>query len=449
MMKAHGLSYAEIGERQGWSYTKVNRVVTEGRRRFLNAFEGIESGAECERFEPIVEALSTGSATSAQVLKIRPHLRHCTTCRAIVRELHVSRLRRASLFWPMFIVAEPLVKVSGLKHEIAALVPPHPGIRRSDRRRSRRLGGRRASGDGRRDGRAVSGRRERGDRVRRDGRRPGPRRERGDTTAGESRGDDAPARLRRANRSPRSPSRRRRPLRRRRRRRASRNRSSPPSRPRRPPRAHGARPRRKRHPVSSVSRTRPPAGTTTEQSAPAAQPAQAPEAATEQPARAEGVQSRRAGVRTVIRRLKGVVAPLFYCVLASTTLRLAVRRVVPVVAVCALLLGVPATNAGCRRVHGGDLPGRPVELQHPSLHAPRHPQHADQARVQSDRTGAARSRHVERAARRAHQTRRDRPGDHDRPTRHADDRRSAGPDRCAAATAGTHCRCGPTRRAAT
>ena len=47
----------------------------------------------------------------------------------------------------------------------------------------------------------------------------------------------------------------------------------------------------------------------------------------------------------MIRRLKAVAASLFYCVVASTTLRLVVKRFVPVVALCALCLGVPATNA--------------------------------------------------------------------------------------------------------
>ena len=108
MMKAHGLSYEEIGKRNGWTYTKVNRAITEGRRRFMRVYAGIESGEECERFAPIVEALAAGSATSAQVLEIRPHLRHCTACRAAVRDLHLSRTRRASLFWPLFAVVEPL-----------------------------------------------------------------------------------------------------------------------------------------------------------------------------------------------------------------------------------------------------------------------------------------------------------------------------------------------------
>lgn len=119
MMKAHGLSYAEIGERNGWSYTKVNRAVTEGRRRFISAFEGIESGAECERYAPIVEGLAAGSASAAQLLTIRPHLRHCGACRATVRDLRLSGLQRASLFSPVFAVLEPLGR---LKQDALALL---------------------------------------------------------------------------------------------------------------------------------------------------------------------------------------------------------------------------------------------------------------------------------------------------------------------------------------
>jgi RNA polymerase sigma factor (sigma-70 family) len=105
MMKANGLSYDEIGERYGWSYTKVNRAITEGRRRFLAVFEGIESGEECERFAPVVEALAAGGATAAQILSIRPHLRHCGACRAAIRDLHLSRARRVGLYWPGFLLA--------------------------------------------------------------------------------------------------------------------------------------------------------------------------------------------------------------------------------------------------------------------------------------------------------------------------------------------------------
>jgi RNA polymerase sigma factor (sigma-70 family) len=105
MMKANGLSYDEISERNGWSYTKVNRAITEGRRRFLAVFEGIESGEECERYAPVVEALASGVATASQILAIRPHLRHCGACRAAIRDLHLSRGHRVWLFWPGFLLA--------------------------------------------------------------------------------------------------------------------------------------------------------------------------------------------------------------------------------------------------------------------------------------------------------------------------------------------------------
>ena len=124
MMKAHGLSYAEIGEQCGWSYTKVNRSITEGRRRFMAAYREIESGEECERFVPILEALAGGKATSRQVLSIRPHLRHCTACRATVRDLHLSLMRRASLFWPGFALAEPLGGMSSSSESLDGLKSP-------------------------------------------------------------------------------------------------------------------------------------------------------------------------------------------------------------------------------------------------------------------------------------------------------------------------------------
>ena len=172
MMKAHGLSYDEIGERNGWSYTKVNRAITEGRRQFMSAYEGIESGASCERYEPIVAALGTGSATAAQVLQIRPHLRHCTACRATVRDLHMSRLRRASVFWPIFVVGRAAGAAASRGRRP---LPPRAGVRPGDRQRPRRVGGRRSRRDRRRGGRSLPRRRRRGNRVRGQRRRAGPR----------------------------------------------------------------------------------------------------------------------------------------------------------------------------------------------------------------------------------------------------------------------------------
>ena len=90
LLKAEGLSYVEIGERCGWSYTKVNRALTEGRKRFLKAYRAIEAGDECERFAPVLLQLAQGEASSAALVEVRPHLRHCTACRATVRDLHMS-----------------------------------------------------------------------------------------------------------------------------------------------------------------------------------------------------------------------------------------------------------------------------------------------------------------------------------------------------------------------
>src|SRR4051812_17085134 len=49
LMKAEGMSYREIAAQTGWTYTKVNRCLVEGRRAFVARVEGIDSGAECER----------------------------------------------------------------------------------------------------------------------------------------------------------------------------------------------------------------------------------------------------------------------------------------------------------------------------------------------------------------------------------------------------------------
>jgi RNA polymerase sigma factor (sigma-70 family) len=121
MLKAEGLSYQEIGERCGWTYTKVNRAITEGRRRFMKAYAAIEAGDECDRFAPILAALADGTASSAQVVEIRPHLRHCMTCRATVRDLHIARRRRIQLFLPL-----PFLASAGIKtpEEILREEPP-------------------------------------------------------------------------------------------------------------------------------------------------------------------------------------------------------------------------------------------------------------------------------------------------------------------------------------
>jgi RNA polymerase sigma factor (sigma-70 family) len=89
-LRAQGHSYNEISALTGWSYTKVNRCLAEGRRSFLSRYATIESGGECERWLPVISALVDGEATSEQIVDLRPHLRNCPGCRATLRTLQDS-----------------------------------------------------------------------------------------------------------------------------------------------------------------------------------------------------------------------------------------------------------------------------------------------------------------------------------------------------------------------
>ena len=77
-----GFSHQEIADHCGWTYTKVNRGVTEGRRSFLERYAGIEAGEECRRWAPTLSALVDGEASADDMKAVRPHLRNCAACRS-------------------------------------------------------------------------------------------------------------------------------------------------------------------------------------------------------------------------------------------------------------------------------------------------------------------------------------------------------------------------------
>jgi RNA polymerase sigma factor (sigma-70 family) len=87
-LKALGHSYEQICEATGWSYTKVNRCLAEGRKSFLERYAGIESGRECQRLAPSLSAFVDGEADAEKTVELRAHLRQCLSCRAAVRGLH-------------------------------------------------------------------------------------------------------------------------------------------------------------------------------------------------------------------------------------------------------------------------------------------------------------------------------------------------------------------------
>jgi RNA polymerase sigma factor (sigma-70 family) len=123
-LKAMGHSYAEISDITGFSATKVNRCITEGRKSFLERFEGIEAGSECERWQPVLSAIVDGEATAAQLTEARPHLRNCPACRATLRGLHDAHSPLAAVL-PVGLIGAG-AKLSGLLERVL------PGVATAD-----------------------------------------------------------------------------------------------------------------------------------------------------------------------------------------------------------------------------------------------------------------------------------------------------------------------------
>ena len=104
VLKAEGLSYREICAATGWSYTKVNRSLTEGRRAFLKRVANIESGAECDRLAPLISKLADGEASGAEMRQVRPHVKNCLACKATLREYRATPSRLAGLVPPVAVL---------------------------------------------------------------------------------------------------------------------------------------------------------------------------------------------------------------------------------------------------------------------------------------------------------------------------------------------------------
>jgi DNA-directed RNA polymerase specialized sigma24 family protein/anti-sigma factor RsiW len=104
LLKAEGLSYQEICEATGWTYTKVNRCLTEGRRSFLERVAGIETGAECDRLAPLISKVADGEASPEEMRMVRPHMKGCLACKATLREYRATPARLAGLVPPVAVL---------------------------------------------------------------------------------------------------------------------------------------------------------------------------------------------------------------------------------------------------------------------------------------------------------------------------------------------------------
>lgn len=94
---AAGYSYAEIGEMTGFSQTKVNRCLAEGRERFRRLMTDSEKGSRCTDLAPLLSAYCDGEASAEAESTVREHLRACPACRATMRSYRATPAAIAAL----------------------------------------------------------------------------------------------------------------------------------------------------------------------------------------------------------------------------------------------------------------------------------------------------------------------------------------------------------------
>lgn len=94
---AEGYTYREIGEITGFSQTKINRCLAEGRERFRRFLSRSEDGSRCEEMGPLLSAFCDGELGSEAVATLREHLRACSSCRATLRTYRAAPQAAAAL----------------------------------------------------------------------------------------------------------------------------------------------------------------------------------------------------------------------------------------------------------------------------------------------------------------------------------------------------------------
>jgi RNA polymerase sigma factor (sigma-70 family) len=94
---AEGYSYVEIGEITGYSPTKINRCLAEGRERYRNLVARSEDGRRCAELQPLLSAFCDGEAKPEEVAQVREHLRACAHCRSTLRTYRAAPAAAAAL----------------------------------------------------------------------------------------------------------------------------------------------------------------------------------------------------------------------------------------------------------------------------------------------------------------------------------------------------------------
>ena len=126
---AEGYSYAEIGEITGFSRTKVNRLLAEGRSRFRGLLSSSEDGSRCRELRPLLSAFCDGEASAAEASAVREHLRACAHCRATMRTYRAAPQAAAALAPLLPPVRSLLERARNLFTELTSQVTSPAGVK--------------------------------------------------------------------------------------------------------------------------------------------------------------------------------------------------------------------------------------------------------------------------------------------------------------------------------
>jgi RNA polymerase sigma factor (sigma-70 family) len=124
---AEGYSYVEIGEQTGYSQTKVNRLLAEGRASFRALVSASKDGSRCRQLQPLLSAFCDGEAGPRQAAEVQEHLRACAHCRATMRTYRAAP-RVAAALLPLLPPSRSLLeRAQELAGNLAARLPGFGG----------------------------------------------------------------------------------------------------------------------------------------------------------------------------------------------------------------------------------------------------------------------------------------------------------------------------------
>lgn len=98
LLRADGFGYPAICELTGFSYAKVNRLLSEGRKVARMRDEAIAAGHECERLEPVISRFVDGVLDGQAEADLLLHFDHCGHCKAVARDYAATPRDLAELF---------------------------------------------------------------------------------------------------------------------------------------------------------------------------------------------------------------------------------------------------------------------------------------------------------------------------------------------------------------